>query len=200
VGLALYVIISIALIILGVQWNSPKWVGKRGENRVKRHLLRIDQTQYKLFNDINIPNTKAKSGKAQVDHILVSEFGIFVIETKNYSGWIFGSAERKYWTQVIFDNRYQMYNPIKQNWGHIYALSEFLKVPQNKFHNIVTFVGNAEFRTQMPKGVFYDSQYIDYITSFKNKVLSEADVDNITRMLLMEKDKEDSEKIDCNRT
>jgi restriction system protein len=191
VGLALYLIITIASIILGVLWNSPKWIGKRGENRVKRHLLRLDQTQYKVINDINIPNPKAQLGLAQVDHIIISVFGIFVIETKNYTGWIFCSPERKYWTQVVYSEKNRLYNPIKQNWGHIYALSDFLQIPRNRFKNIVCFVGDAEFKTDIPRDVFIDSSYIDYITSFKNKVLTEADVDNITRMLLMEKDKEE---------
>lgn len=171
--------------------ETPKDIGDRGEGLVMHDLLRLDRTQYKVINDINIPNPKAQLGLAQVDHIIVSVFGIFVIETKNYTGWIFCSPERKYWTQVVFSEKNRLYNPIKQNWGHIYALSDFLQIPRNRFKNIVCFVGDAEFKTDIPRDVFIDSSYIDYITSFKNKVLTEADVDNITRMLLMEKDKEE---------
>ncbi len=168
--------------------ETPKEVGDRGETEVSYCLLKLDPEEYEVFNNINIPSAKAQLGISQIDHLVVSQFGIFVIETKNYTGWIFGSPERKHWTQVVYSEKNKLYNPIKQNWGHIYALSDFLKVPRNKFKNIVCFVGDAEFKTEIPRDVFVDSSYIDYINSFKNKVLSEADVDSIKGMLVTEED------------
>ena len=170
--------------------ETPKNVGNRGEGIVIRNLSKLDQTLYNVYNDINIPNTKAELGLAQIDHIVVSVFGIFVIETKNYTGWIFCSPERKYWTQVVYSEKNRLYNPIKQNWGHIYALSDFLQIPRNKFKNIVCFVGDAEFKTDIPADVFTDSSYIDYITTFKNNVLTEAEVDSINSMLSLEEESE----------
>jgi restriction system protein len=170
--------------------ETPKNVGNRGESIVKRNLSKLDQTLYNVYNDINIPNTKAELGQAQIDHIVVSAFGIFVIETKNYTGWIFCSPERKYWTQVVYSEKNKLYNPIKQNWGHIYALSDFLQIPRNKFKNIVCFVGDAEFKTDIPADVFTDSSYIDYITTFKNNVLTEAEVESINSMLSLEEEGE----------
>ena len=170
--------------------ETPKNVGNRGESIVKRNLSKLDQTLYNVYNDINIPNTKAELGLAQIDHIVVSVFGIFVIETKNYTGWIFCSPERKYWTQVVYSEKNRLYNPIKQNWGHIYALSDFLQIPRNKFKNIVCFVGDAEFKTDIPADVFTDSSYIDYITTFKNSVLTEAEVESINSMLSLEEEGE----------
>ena len=170
--------------------ETPKNVGNRGESIVKRNLSKLDQTLYDVYNDINIPNTKAELGLAQIDHIVVSVFGIFVIETKNYTGWIFCSPERKYWTQVVYSEKNRLYNPIKQNWGHIYALSDFLQIPRNKFKNIVCFVGDAEFKTDIPADVFTDSSYIDYITTFKNSVLTEAEVESINSMLSLEEEGE----------
>ena len=170
--------------------ETPKNVGNRGESIVKRNLSKLDQTLYDVYNDINIPNTKAELGLAQIDHIVVSVFGIFVIETKNYTGWIFCSPERKYWTQVVYSEKNRLYNPIKQNWGHIYALSDFLQIPRNKFKNIVCFVGDAEFKTDIPADVFTDSSYIDYIPTFKNSVLTEAEVESINSMLSLEEEGE----------
>jgi hypothetical protein len=63
----------------------------------------------------------------QIDHIVVSNYGIFVIETKNYKGWIMGNEYDEYWRQVIYKRKEKLYNPIKQNYGHILALKGVLK-------------------------------------------------------------------------
>ncbi|MBL00435.1 MAG: nuclease [Opitutales bacterium] len=195
VEIILIILISLPFIAFKVWIDrksilTPKDIGDRGEDLVNYDLSKLDQTLYNVYNDINIPNTKAELGLAQIDHIVVSVFGIFVIETKNYTGWIFCSPERKYWTQVVYSEKNKLYNPIKQNWGHIYALSDFLQIPRNKFKNIVCFVGDAEFKTDIPADVFTDSSYIDYITTFKNNVLTEAEVESINSMLSLEEESE----------
>ena len=63
---------------------------------------------------------------SQIDHLVLSEYGIFVIETKRYKGWIFGSEKAENWTQVIFKEKHQFRNPVKQNWSHVYALKSVL--------------------------------------------------------------------------
>ena len=63
----------------------------------------------------------------QIDHVVVSIYGIFVIETKNYSGWIFGDENSQYWAQVIYKTKNRFYNPILQNRGHIKALQGLLQ-------------------------------------------------------------------------
>ena len=60
----------------------------------------------------------SRNGTTQIDHILVSAYGIFVIETKNLKGWIFGSAENATWTQVLAGKKYPFQNPLKQNYRH----------------------------------------------------------------------------------
>lgn len=58
---------------------------------------------------------------ALIDHVVISKYGVFVIETKNYRGWIIGNEKSEYWTQVIYKRKERLYNPIKQNYGHIKA-------------------------------------------------------------------------------
>ena len=98
--------------------------GKLGESIVSNKLDRLPKDQYKVLNNVTIPTPK---GSSQIDHLIVSIFGIFVIETKNLKGWIYGGEHSEYWTQNIYGNKYQLYNPILQNAGHVRALRRVLK-------------------------------------------------------------------------
>lgn len=131
---------------------------------------------YRLLNDVTIPNNRGST--TQIDHIILSIFGIFVVETKYYSGWIFGSAKSKRWTQVVYREKNSFQNPLHQNYGHICALADLLGIPKNKFHGVVCIMGGAEFKMEIPKGVFLGGGYISYIESFMMPVLSVQQVES----------------------
>ena len=90
--LGLLIIIFTIWIILRL--NSTKRLGKRGERNVNFNL-RFLPNEYHLFNDVYIC---FNDRSVQIDHIVVSKYGIFVIETKNIKGWIFGTDTSEYWT------------------------------------------------------------------------------------------------------
>ena len=73
------------------------------------------------FHLLNHITLKIKDGTTQIDHILVSRFGVFVIETKDYKGWIFANAMHATWTQVLYRVRFKFQNPILQNMRHVRA-------------------------------------------------------------------------------
>lgn len=79
--------------------------GKKGELIVKLRLRVLSSERYKVINNLFISNHGQTS---QIDHVVVLEYGIFVIETKNYKGWIYGGANSDYWTQNIYGNKYQL--------------------------------------------------------------------------------------------
>ena len=112
-----YIILIIIVVILLL--NRTKTSGVIGETKIALLLKLLSKEQYKIINNIMI---YSKWGTSQIDHIVISIFGIFVIETKNYKGWIFGSENQEYWTQTIYGNKYKLYNPIRQNYSHIQAL------------------------------------------------------------------------------
>jgi hypothetical protein len=94
-------------------------------------------------------------GTTQIDQILVSRFGVFVIETKDYKGWIFANLKQPNWTQVFFRNKYKFQNPILQNSRHVRAVQNLLDfLPTGAIKSVVVFTGNAEFKTEMPPGVY----------------------------------------------
>ena len=92
-----------------------------------------------------------RDGKStQVDNILFTTKKVYVIESKNYSGWIFGSETGKSWTQTFnfFGKvtKSSFYNPLTQNFGHIKYLSTFLDIPLINFHNIIVFSNDSELK------------------------------------------------------
>src|SRR5262245_49165760 len=70
---------------------------------------------YRHFKRILVPTSR---GTSEIDHLIVSRFGLFVIELKDHSGWIFGDENDAYWTAVYFRKKFSFQNPLRQNYGH----------------------------------------------------------------------------------
>ena len=177
------------MLLLGQDSES---IGKDGE-RIVQSIIRhhFGAESYRLLNDVNIPrndtsNQNITCKKTQIDHILISVYGIFVIETKHYSGWIFGNKNQKKWAGVYYGSKYHFQNPIKQNRCHIYALSELLKIPKNKFHNIVCFTGNAVFKTPLPSECYLKQTFIEYIKRHQNKLFTTEQVTSMYNRICLE--------------
>lgn len=88
----------------------PRYRGMIGESRVTGILQRLPVDGYIVINDIIIKN---RSGTLQIDHLVISAFGIFVIETKCYKGWIFGSEKSEKWTQALYRKVFRI--PLEKN-------------------------------------------------------------------------------------
>ena len=143
----------------------------RGEALVRRELqANFGSPDFHLLNHITL---KIGDGTTQIDHILVSRFGIFVIETKNYSGWIFANAKHSTWTQVLYGGKFKFQNPIFQNLRHLQAVQELLDfLPPSAIKSVVVFVGSAEFKTEVPAGVCTLSGLMAYIRNHSEEALS----------------------------
>ncbi len=96
-----------------------------GEKTISRKLYSPDSIQYKSLNNLVLPS-KGNTNVTQIDHVIISNYGIFVIETKSYKGWIFGNVNQEYWTQVIFRYKKRFYSPLRQNFTHIKAIEDLL--------------------------------------------------------------------------
>lgn len=132
---------------------SPRIKGRIGEAVVNRAVLdKLDPAFYRHFHDLYLPRPDGQ-GSTQIDHVVVSAYGIFVIETKNYKGWIFGSEKQQQWTQQLYRNKNRFQNPLHQNHLHVRALMALLNLPENRFRPVVFFIGEAEFKTEMPPNV-----------------------------------------------
>lgn len=145
--------------------------------------------QYQIFNNVII---QTERGSTQIDHVIVSKYGLFAIETKDKTGWIFGDTKQEQWTQVIYNKKYQFQNPLRQNYRHTKALSEFLGIEHDKIHSLVIFWGDCEFKSPMPDNVFkgsiFNGKFKNYIQSKNITLLSPDEIDRICSDLIRAKD------------
>jgi len=170
-----YVIpIIILLTILKTSWFKGVW----GEFIVNMGTkLFLDKEKYHLIKNVTLPT---EDGSTQIDHIIVSRFGIFVVETKNMKGWIFGSPNQKTWTQKIYKHSSKFQNPLHQNYKHTKTLESLLALSEEQIFSVIVFVGDSTFKTEMPENVTSGTGYIRYIKSKGQVVLTEAKVKEIT--------------------
>jgi restriction system protein len=165
-----------AAIVIGF-FKSPWFKGMLGETLVKLAAkLRLPTDTYHPIHNVTLPTP---DGSTQIDHIFVSRFGIFVVETKNMKGWIFGGENQGQWTQKVFKSSFKFQNPLRQNYKHIKALESALAVSPEAIHSIVAFVGDSTFKSPMPTNVTHGGGYITYIKSFRDQVLSESEVQKV---------------------
>jgi len=164
----------IPLLILIVIFKSPWFKGYIGEVIVNFTInIRLDKDDYHLIKNVTLPT---EDGTTQIDHILVSSKGIFVLETKNMKGWIFGSEKQRHWTQKIFKHTSKFQNPLHQNYKHTKTLSSCLDIPDSKIFSVIVFVGDSEFKTEMPENVTYAGGFIRYINSKQETILSATEI------------------------
>lgn len=170
------------LAIVVLFFKSPFMKGKIGEGIVNlTNSARLDETIYTPIKNVTL---FLKDGSTtQIDHILVSKYGIFVIETKNMKGWIFGGEHQKEWTQQIFKDKYSFQNPLRQNYRHLKALEEILEVPPTALTSVIAFVGECTFKTTMPENVFRGMSYTKYIKSFDQERLNPLQIRQILSKL-----------------
>ena len=171
----------IPLAILAGILKSPWFKGITGEflvNAAARLFLAKDE--YHLIKDVTL---QTDDGTTQIDHIIVSRYGVFVIETKNMKGWIFGSANQKTWTQKIYKHTHKFQNPLHQNYKHVKTLEALLNIPASAIHSLVVFVGDSMFKTELPDNVVYAGGYIRYIKARREVTLSQADVETVTAVI-----------------
>lgn len=118
--------------------------GRKGEYLIYRYLERLDG-QHKLLTNVYLP--KGDGTTTEIDLIMISETGIYVFESKNYSGWIFGDEDSRNWIQSLKGGKkYRFYNPIWQNKKHISHLKNHLGLGSEVFRSYVVFSERCELK------------------------------------------------------
>ena len=134
-------LIMIPAIFIKIRRDRPESKGKRGERKVAGILRRCCITRHdRVLNDIILYNPQ-NNNSSQIDHILICSHGVFIVETKNYSGMICGSDSQREWIQVLAGGnvRNTFYSPVKQNTTHVYLVRSILD--QNiPVYGLVVFV------------------------------------------------------------
>lgn len=168
---ALFIVIG---LILFITWffRQPAVKGKCGELLVAYCLSKLDKEKYQVFNNVMIPDNAG--GTTQIDHIVLSSYGIFVVETKNMKGWIFGDRNSDKWMQQIFKCKNQFQNPFRQNYKHIKCLADLTGLSAEYFIHTIVFVGDCTIKTraQLPEALVENAtQLFRFISSYDQEVL-----------------------------
>ena len=173
----IFILIVSILAIYFWKLYSPKIKGIIGEKSISSILYFLDKSKYKVINNIVL---KKDTKTSQIDHIVISDFGIFVIETKNYKGWIIGHENSEHWTQLLFKQKQKFYNPIKQNLGHINALKNCLSSYSNiNYIPIVVFSTKSEIKVNSTTDVINSHQLIATIKKYYEINLTETQKEEI---------------------
>lgn len=144
-------ILSLVLIfyLIGILKNNhiKQKKGKEGERTVANSLnfwVKRKNKNY-VYHDITLPTSKGHT--TQIDHLVLSRKGIFVIETKNLNGILIGDVDQTHWKHINhLKKENQIYNPIFQNNGHLKHISALLNIPKHDLVGVVTNVGDAKLK------------------------------------------------------
>lgn len=178
-----FVFISILVVFLLVFTTRRKTnnisSGKRGELRVSFILSQLPK-EYHVFNDVYLD---VHGHSSQIDHVVVSQYGVFVIETKNYSGAVYGSENAEYWTQYLNGNSYEFRNPIKQNQSHVLAVKDTLHIALPSITPIVVFLNGTDLHCSTNNAVIYTGQLLDFILKYRKIEFTSDGVERLSQKL-----------------
>ena len=187
------IVVVVALIVFRAYYSSPKQKGKRGELHIQKLLSNLPENDYTTFNDVVLKTTH---GTTQIDHVVVSRYGVFVIETKNYRGEIYGNDDRQDWKQIIKTNvtyrkkwwktytyikNSEFYNPVCQSLGHVAQIRRNLEhIPNVKVVSIVVFSDQADLSgVNSSHHVINACELLPCIRSYTNQCISEHDLTRV---------------------
>ena len=177
-GILVFILLIGLFILL---WYLIPSKGEMAEIRVHNVLIELPEDYYVIDNVI-IGNNNYSS---QIDHVVVSPYGIFVIETKGYKGWIYGGENAQYWTQNIYGYKYQLYNPILQNQGHVKALMKILpSIPNDFFIPIVCFNNDASIFVKVQNHIVINRRKLkNTIKRYNTPIISSENKEKIIRAI-----------------
>lgn len=170
-------------------------IGELGEYKINIQLDQLPKNS-RYLSDVLLPNPRAKSGYSQIDHVIFTSYAIFVIETKNYAGTIYGDRNRDKWS---VNGKFPMMNPFNQNFGHIQALKSILSLTEEtNIVSVVSFTRRCKFKVneelrkiQSNELIVYDTELSEYISRKMNVfrvqdnslIFSEEDILHMHRVL-----------------
>ncbi|EEL61854.1 hypothetical protein bcere0025_54190 [Bacillus cereus F65185] len=168
-----------------VKKHVPKWKGKAGEKLVKRILSKLDPKSYFVLHNVTVYTEYGDT--TQIDHLVIAETGVFVVETKNYEGWIYGSEKAARWTQGIFRKKSSFQNPFRQNYKHIKAI-EWVMEQQLPCISIAAFHPKCSLKrvnvSSKDKHVLYYNDLKKCIESYTDLQITNDEVNHIYQTML----------------
>lgn len=155
--------------------NTEAWATRKGELGEYKITIQLDQfpKNYRHISDLMIENVKSSTGYSQIDHIIITTYGLFVIETKNYQGTIYGGKDRKTW---LVNGKFKMMSPLVQNFGHIQAIKNVVdSTYHDYFISMVSFTKRCTFKIDENLRKISSNELVVYdieLTEFINRKIA----------------------------
>ena len=168
--------------------------GKIGELKTQALSTLLLDSKYRIFNNVIVKDENGNT--TQIDHVIIGDNGIFVVETKEYTGQIYGTEKEATWTKVIYKRKDRIPNPLRQNYRHKMVLAEYLGVEKEKIFSLIVFWGECEFVKDMPENVIkadvLKGNYTGFIKSRKKILFS---IEELNRLVALMREAKDSQGI-----
>lgn len=180
----IFAFLGLALSAVLFKTYSPNIKGRLGEWALSKILHRRCGKDCAILDDVTL--IVADGDTTQIDHIVVTPSGLFVIETKFYKGQIYGKVTDKEWTQKIFKNTYKFQNPFRQNYKHLKVIEAlFPDIRLENIHSVVVMLGECEWASKdKPVAIFTSGwKAVDYINSKISSQHNVIDVESVAARL-----------------
>jgi restriction system protein len=171
----LFWIVPLALLALYI--GSPRFLGTIGAARVKKLLnASLLKSRYTIIHDLSLISGE---GVVDFDHIIVSRYGIFVIDTVHRRGWISGTDVQERWSQKIRNSIRRFKNPLHTNFLQVQVLEKLLTLPLSRFHQLVVFSGHKGFKNEKPAKVIVVEKLLPAIKNSRQELLTPEQVGQV---------------------
>lgn len=183
----LFWLLPMLLAIFAFRWlvkgiwgfNRIEILGRKAELQLAKLLKKQLSPEYVHYHNLILKT--AQGDLTEIDHLIVSPYGVFVIEVKNYQGWIFGGEHQAQWVVQHYRRKHSFQNPLRQNFKHTEAVAHLLdisrKTESDNIHSVIAFHQRAQMKTAMPENVLYIEdvyRHIRKLSAFGKKFSDEA--------------------------
>jgi len=167
-GFVVVEVVVVVTVLVLLKFFRPQMIGRLGECILAIYLRhKLDPKIYRVIDNVILPTDDEMT--TQIDHVIVSRYGVFVVETKTYDGSIYGRAEEPRWTHVRFRKKSGFQNPLRQNYRHMATIAELTGIPMDCIKPIIAFAGTTKFKTQMPEEVVHFCDVPGYVRKLSDQ-------------------------------
>ena len=186
--------ISTIEVVFTAYMKSPKRLGRAFEKNIANSLKSLEKQGIygKVLRNIYLPKNEYET--SEIDVLFITTYGLFILECKNYNGWIFGRENEHQWTVSLprgkgRSKKYKFFNPLRQNLSHIKPLNDYLTTQfsekQINLYPIVVFSHRGTMKkifNNSHQPVFYREDMLNYIKEISkqnNPCLTQVQVDSL---------------------
>ena len=173
IWIALIVAIVAVMSVATSRWYAGKHTGRR-TRKIAEALL--DRQTYRQLHDVIL---ETKDGPVRIDHVIVSRFGVFVVEAMDIRGEILGKTFDPEWTRTVGGERVKFQNPLRPNYNRKLALDGLLQIGEHKIFSVIAFTDRSAFQVEMPDNVTRGKDFVKYIKSKDTVLINDSEIQGI---------------------